>query len=129
MEGVMKPESGEEVTVEEQIEQIGFGRFQMIAVVAFVCFIVADGMELVVTNITWSVLPRDEWGASDYARGVLVSVSFFGFVLGALIGGFTGNLASSSLLRSLLRSLWSSLMCSRWPTLFIVWCAQRRCTK
>jgi len=91
MKGQSKPESGEEVTAEEQIEQIGFGRFQMIAVVAFVCFIVADGMELVVTNITWSVLPRDEWGASDYARGVLVSVSFFGFVLGALIGGFTGD--------------------------------------
>jgi MFS family permease len=78
-------------SVDEQLERLGFGRFQWIALVAFVCFIVADGMELVVTNIIWSVLPLEDWGAPDFYRATLVSVSFLGFVFGALLGGFAGD--------------------------------------
>ena len=79
------------VTVEEQLERCGFGLFQCIAVTAFVLFIIADGMELVVTNITWSVMPLEEWGATPADRALVVSVAFFGFVVGAVFGALTGD--------------------------------------
>lgn len=78
-------------TVEDQIEQIGFGKYQLIAVFAFICFVFADGMELCVTNITWSAMPLEEWHVNSHHREWLVSLAFFGFVSGTLIGGFSGD--------------------------------------
>ena len=34
--------------------------------------------QLVVTNVIWRALPKDEWDMSDDLRGVTVSVSFLG---------------------------------------------------
>ena len=71
-----------------------FGSLQILALFTFILFYIAEGMELVVTNITWNVLPRAEWGIApdqDYLRGVLVSATFFGYALGALFGGVTGD--------------------------------------
>jgi hypothetical protein len=86
----------ERISLDGQLELAsgGFGRFQFIAVFAFICLYIADGMELLVANITWEVLPHEEWGLTkdqDYLRGVLVSASYFGFVIGALFAGFTGT--------------------------------------
>lgn len=78
-------------TVEEQLERCGFGLFQCIAIAAFVLFIIADGMELVVTNITWSVMPLEEWGATTADRALLVSFAFLGFVVGAISGALLGD--------------------------------------
>ncbi len=78
-------------TVEDQLERCGFGSFQFVTVVAFVLFIIADGMELVVTNITWSVMPTEAWGATSGDRALLVSVAFFGFVVGAIFGAILGD--------------------------------------
>ena len=81
-----------DATLDDQIERVGFGKFQYLTMFAFACFIIADGMELVVTNVTWGVLPREEWGMEgDSMRGTLISLSYFGFVLGALIGGLSGD--------------------------------------
>ena len=82
---------GNAATIEQQIEAAGFGTFQYTAILAFVLFIIADGMELVVTNVIWGVLPREEWGMEEAWRAYLVSASFFGFVGGAAIGGIVGD--------------------------------------
>ncbi len=43
----------EDITVEEQIDRLGFGRFQMIVLVAFFALKVSDGMELATGNFIW----------------------------------------------------------------------------
>jgi AAHS family benzoate transporter-like MFS transporter len=82
------------VTVQEQLERVGWGRFQLIALAAFVLFLVSDGMELVVTNIIWQDLPLEEWGVDrdeHGKRGELVSLAFIGFVLGAFCSALLGD--------------------------------------
>lgn len=83
------------LSVQEQLERVGWGRFQMIAMTAFVLFLVSDGMELVVTNIIWQDLPLATWGVQRNAsgeRGKLVSLAFSGFVLGAFISALVGDI-------------------------------------
>ena len=43
----------EDITVEEQIDRLGFGRFQMIVLVALFALKVSDGMELATGNFIW----------------------------------------------------------------------------
>ena len=79
-------------TVEDQLEVVGFGRLQMLALAAFALIITGDGMELVVTNIIWQQLPAQRWGLEDSgARGMLVSLAFAGFVLGTLVSAALGD--------------------------------------
>lgn len=75
----------------DQIEAAGYGRFQWIAMFIFVLFVLSDGMELIVTNAIWRVLPQEEWGMDDDFRAVLISASFSGFVVGSIIGGLLGD--------------------------------------
>jgi hypothetical protein len=44
------------VSVEDQIDKIGFGRFQLIAITAFISFKIADGMELATGNVIWRLV-------------------------------------------------------------------------
>jgi MFS family permease len=86
--------SNARLTVEEQLERVGFGRLQALALGAFVLIIMSDGMELVVTNIIWPQLPARAWGIEPDSgtRGMLVSVSFSGFVFGTLMSAALGDL-------------------------------------
>jgi len=77
--------------MEDQINAVGFGRFHILAVTTFILFIISDGMELVVTNVIWRAMPVEEWGGDDSMRALLVSLSFSGFVVGAIIGGQLGD--------------------------------------
>jgi hypothetical protein len=54
-------------------------------------FVVSDGMELIVTNLTFRALPMD-WGIDDSTRGHLISTSFLGFVVGGTLGGYFGDM-------------------------------------
>lgn len=82
---------GGQATVEEQIDAIGIGKLQILAYVATFCFVIADGMELIVTNLTFRALPH-EWGLDVSARGYLISTSMLGFVVGGLLGGYFADL-------------------------------------
>ena len=44
------------VSVEDQIDKIGFGRFHLIAISAFISFKIADGMELATGNVIWRLV-------------------------------------------------------------------------
>jgi MFS family permease len=82
------------LTVDEQLELVGFGRMQALALFAFMLIIMSDGMELVVTNIIWPQLPAQAWGlvSGSGSRAMLVSLAFFGFVLGTVISAVLGDL-------------------------------------
>lgn len=81
------------VSLEQQLERVGFGRFQVLTLAAFILIIMADGMELVVTNIIWPQLPVHAWGLEQHtsARGLLVSLAFCGFVAGSIGSGVMGD--------------------------------------
>eukprot|EP00284_Hemiselmis_tepida_P016861 CAMPEP_0174930338 /NCGR_PEP_ID=MMETSP1355-20121228/31110_1 /TAXON_ID=464990 /ORGANISM="Hemiselmis tepida, Strain CCMP443" /LENGTH=254 /DNA_ID=CAMNT_0016176629 /DNA_START=49 /DNA_END=809 /DNA_ORIENTATION=+ len=86
-------EDGEEETigVEDQIDLAGWGNLQTLAYLAAFLFIVSDGMELIVTNVTFRAMPQEKWGMDDTNRGYLISASFMGFVVGGLVGGFVAD--------------------------------------
>lgn len=75
-----------------QIDEIGFGKFHVIAATTFILFAMSDGMELVVTNVAWRDLPREEWNMDNSFRAFFVSLSFAGFLFGAFVGGFAGDI-------------------------------------
>ena len=84
------------ISLDDQLDLAsgGFGTFQRIMLLSCILLYIAEGMGLLVTNITWNVMPLEEWGLTadkDYLRGVLVSSSYFGFVLGSLFAGLAGN--------------------------------------
>ena len=82
------------LTVDEQLELVGFGRLQVLALFAFMLLVMSDGMELVVTNIIYPQLPAQAWGldSGSGSRAMLVSLAFFGFVLGTFISALLGDL-------------------------------------
>ena len=50
----------EPVTIEEQIDRLGFRRFQMIVLAAFILFQVAEGIQLSSANVIWRALPHGD---------------------------------------------------------------------
>jgi hypothetical protein len=48
----------EDATLDDQIERVGVGKFQYLTMFVLSFFMIADDMELVVTNVTWGVLPH-----------------------------------------------------------------------
>ena len=76
-------ESNEDLpTIDEQLERVGIGNFQYFAILAFVLFIMTDGMEIVLSNIVYRAMPRKEWGMTSDDRARLVSTAYLGFVIG-----------------------------------------------
>jgi hypothetical protein len=76
-------ESNEELpTIDEQLERVGIGNFQYFAILAFVLFIMTDGMEILLSNIVYRAMPRKEWGMTNDDRARLISTAYLGFVFG-----------------------------------------------
>ncbi len=69
-------------TIDEQLERVGIGNFQYFALVAFVLFIMTDGMEIILSNIVYRAMPRKEWGMTSDDRARLLSTAYLGFVFG-----------------------------------------------
>jgi MFS transporter, putative metabolite:H+ symporter len=78
-------------TAEEQLEAIGAGRFNYFTIFILGAFNCAYGMEILVTNICFRALPRAEWGITEDDRGHLVSISYIGFILGAIFAGLSSD--------------------------------------
>jgi hypothetical protein len=76
-------ESNEDLpTIDEQLERVGIGNFQYFAIVAFILFIMTDGMEIMLSNIVYRAMPRKEWGMTSDDRARLISTAYLGFVFG-----------------------------------------------
>jgi len=80
-------EKGKCFTVEEAIEKIGFGRFQMFCSFAAGFAWIADGMEIMVLSIIGPTL-LCEWGISTVQEALITTVVFIGFLLGSPAFGF-----------------------------------------
>lgn len=75
----------------EIVERIGTGSGQWKALVAGGGVWMADGAEvLLITSITQAV--DDEWQLRPWERGAIVSIVFFGVLLGNLMSGVAGDL-------------------------------------
>ena len=80
------PNDHQVITVDEAIERLGMGPFQMkVLVAAGLCF-AADAMQVLLLSFLSQVL-RAEWGLSDQRTASITSVLFFGAMLGTLIMG------------------------------------------
>jgi MFS family permease len=110
-------------SIEEQLEAIGTGRFNYVVLLVLALFNLAYGMEILVSNICYRAMPRTAWGMTDQDRANLVSISYVGFICGAMISGFYADSYGRKpliLLHSLLFipfALWSALA----PDLFTVY--------
>ncbi|KAK6190710.1 hypothetical protein SNE40_002513 [Patella caerulea] len=87
---VDKKEDGKTYTVEEAVEAIGFGRFQLRLYV--VCGIVtaADALEMLLLAVL-SPIVRCEWSLADYQVALITTVVFAGMGLMAPLWGFLGD--------------------------------------
>lgn len=77
-------------TVEQQVNEIGMGKFQYMLLAIFGLIVVADGMEMVVISLLYTALHKD-WGISKLEEGVLAGVIFLGFLAGNVVGGYLGD--------------------------------------
>ena len=78
-------------STEDQLEAIGAGSFNYYTIAVLGLFNCAYGMEILVTNTCFRSLPRTEWGITDADRGHLVSISYVGFILGAITAGIASD--------------------------------------
>ena len=75
-------------TLHEQIEAVGWGKFQRVALLAFVLFVISEAMEVTVPNVVWE---RGDGGGA-FGRGLEESSTFRAIVVSAPM---LGNLAGS----------------------------------
>lgn len=74
------------ITVDDAIERIGFGRFQLyILFAAGLCF-ASDAMQVMLLSFLSEVL-KVEWGLTDDETASITSMLFFGAIFGTLILG------------------------------------------
>lgn len=50
------------------MERVGFGRYQVIVLVAFVAIKISDGMELAIINLMWRDMPKGEFDDGCHVR-------------------------------------------------------------
>lgn len=76
--------------MEDQINAIEMGRFQVMLIVIFALITISDGMEMVVVSLLYSAL-HTEWGLSKIEEGLLAGFIFIGFLVGNIVGGYLGD--------------------------------------
>lgn len=85
----MKP--GQVYTVDDAIEKLGFGPFQII--IFFFCGLLwlADAMELMILSIL-SPAVKCQWDLSSMEEAIITSVVFVGALIGSLFWGVFGDI-------------------------------------
>ncbi|KAK9821616.1 hypothetical protein WJX81_008270 [Elliptochloris bilobata] len=76
----------ETYTVGEAIDQIGFGRFQVVLLLYCGCAWAADAMEMMLLSFLGPAV-RCEWGLTPSQEGLITSVVFLGTMAGATLWG------------------------------------------
>ena len=79
-----------EITVDDAVELIGFGKFQLIALVATGMCFCADSMETALLGFL-SIAVSAEWGLTSMQAATITGVVFFGELVGALVFGSLGD--------------------------------------
>lgn len=75
------------MTVDDAIEHVGFGRFQMMLL--FVCLTawLADGMQPILVSFLIPVLKQNEWEIDQVQQGLLGAITFGGMLIGSIVWG------------------------------------------
>ena len=83
-------EAGQEYTVDDAIEKLGFGPFQ--TMIFFFCGFLwlADAMELMILSIL-SPAVKCQWDLSSTEEAIITSVVFVGALIGSVFWGFLGD--------------------------------------
>mmetsp|Transcript_120091 Transcript_120091/g.299578 ORF Transcript_120091/g.299578 Transcript_120091/m.299578 type:complete len:561 (-) Transcript_120091:44-1726(-) len=76
--------------VQQKIDEIGFGVFQMVMLLMTGGIMFAEGAEVLVMG-TITTLLRGHWELGPVYRGALVSIVFVGFAFGNLLSGYIGD--------------------------------------
>ena len=79
-----------EITVDDAVELIGFGKFQLIALIATGMCFCADSMEIALLSFL-SIEVSEGWGLSSMQAASITGVVFFGELIGALVLGSLGD--------------------------------------
>jgi MFS family permease len=83
-------------TLHEQLEVAGWGKFQRTALMAFLLFVVSEGMEVMVPNVVWGGMHDmegkpsfgpSEQGHSSTFRAIVTGAPMLGNIVGGLVGG------------------------------------------
>ena len=74
-------------TIEDAINEMGLGTFQLLLMVFCGLTLIADTMEILVLAIV-SPAVKCQWNLSDFEEAIIVSIVFFGFFLGSIFWGF-----------------------------------------
>jgi len=94
-------------TVEEAVEKIGFGKFQMILLVIIGLLVSAEAMEFMLIAVVTPPL-RCEWYLSELQVALVSVGTFLGFAVGSTIGG-------------ILADTYGRLTVSRLGAFFLIW--------
>jgi MFS family permease len=82
---------GNTITIEEAMEKMGFGPFQILITVFSGLLWLADAMELMLLSVLAPVV-QCQWGLSHSEAAAITSVVFVGFLLGGLIWGVISDI-------------------------------------
>lgn len=77
-------------TVDEAIDKLGFGPFQLMIFIFCGLIWLADAMELMILSIL-SPAVKCQWSLSSVEEAIITSIVFVGFLLGSMFWGFTGD--------------------------------------
>ena len=77
-------------TLEDQLNAVGFGRFQLFVGLTTMLFVVGDGMEMAAVSMLSKSLLY-EWGVGWKMLALLGSLVFAGYIVGNLWGGYCSD--------------------------------------
>eukprot|EP00933_Yihiella_yeosuensis_P084723 TRINITY_DN99348_c0_g1_i1.p1 TRINITY_DN99348_c0_g1~~TRINITY_DN99348_c0_g1_i1.p1 ORF type:complete len:525 (+),score=104.71 TRINITY_DN99348_c0_g1_i1:142-1716(+) len=88
--GKALPKSAAGDAVTAAINEIGFGKYQLVTLLLTGGIMFAEGAEMLVMGSITSLL-HDAWDLNPAVRGAMVSVVFIGFSIGNLMSGSVGD--------------------------------------
>ena len=72
------------------LDEIGFGKFQVMLHVCLCGIFLIDGSELLLATVLVGAL-QQHFGLTDMEKGAMASMVFTGALIGGLIGGFLSD--------------------------------------
>lgn len=89
-ESSLVPKGAAQEALQERINELGFGAFQMLMLLSCGGMMAAEGGEILTMGSLTKLLAK-EWDLSPFMKGFMVSLVYVGFAFGNLISGNLGD--------------------------------------
>lgn len=89
-EGMQLRPSGAQEAVQSHINELGFGRFQLMMLVATGGLMMSEGAEVLIMGSVTKLLGQ-VWDLNGFLKGFMVSMVYVGFAIGNLFAGSLGD--------------------------------------